>query len=171
MGHFHCGRRCVAREVTRVPAAKVRLRDAAARHLGSKSGYGAVIGEEYGAFMKWVTVALLFVCSCSILRAQECTVPADQYIGLDAGDGRCRPWPKKPEKLVLHGTPCTPELKGRLQEPLVPERVNGVLTGAKECVPIEWLRRFDPPRWMLDGSEQSADELKDDVDRLKSRRP
>jgi hypothetical protein len=125
-----------------------------------------------GSFMIWVAVALLFVCSCSILRAQECTVPADQYVGLDAGDGRCRPWPKKPEKLILNGAPCTLELKGRLQDPLVPESVNGVFTEAKECVPIEWLRRFDPPRWMmLDGLEQSVDELKDDVDRLKSKRP
>jgi hypothetical protein len=55
---------------------------------------------------------------------------------------------------------------------VVPESVNGVFTEAKECVSIEWLRRFDPPRWMmLDGLEQSVDELKDDVDRLKSKRP
>ena len=53
----------------------------------------------------------------------------------------------------------------------MPESVNGVFTEAKECVPIEWLRRFDPPRWMmLDGLEQSVDELKDEIRRLKGLR-
>jgi hypothetical protein len=76
--------------------------------------------------MKKLAVALWFVFSSSTSHAQECTPPADQYIGIDSGDGRCFPWPKKREKFKPDGWPCTPELKGRLESPF-PEFVNGKL--------------------------------------------
>jgi hypothetical protein len=121
--------------------------------------------------MKKMTVALLFVCSCSISHAQECTPPADQYIGIVLGDGRCLPWSKKQENLMTNAPRCTPELKGRLESPLLPEIVNGNFVSTKECVPIELLRRPDPPHsTSLDDLQRSIDELKDKIEQLKSGR-
>lgn len=74
--------------------------------------------------MKKMVVALLFVCSCSTSHAQECTPPADQYFGIELGDGQCLPWRKKHENLMTNAPRCTPELKGRL-EAFLPEIVNG----------------------------------------------
>src|SRR5258706_7985872 len=121
--------------------------------------------------MKKMTIALLFVCSCSTSHAQECTPPADQYTGIMFDDGRCFPWRKKQEKHLTNLPRCTPELKGRLESTLLPEIVNGEFVSTKECVPVELLRRPDPPRsTSLEDLQRSVDELKDEVDRLKSER-
>jgi len=121
--------------------------------------------------MKKMTIALLFVCSCSTSHAQECTPPADQYIGIVFGDGRCFPWPKKQEKYLTNLPRCTPELKGGLESPLLPKIVNGEFVSTKECVPIELLRRPDPPHsTSLDDLQRSIDELNDKIEQLKSER-
>ena len=122
--------------------------------------------------MKELTIALLFVCFCSTSHAQECTPPADQYVGIVNGDGRCFPWRKNQENLITNWPRCTPELlKGQLESSLLPEIVNGEFVSTKECVPIELLRQPDPPHSpTLDDLQRSVDELKDEVERLKSKR-
>jgi hypothetical protein len=121
--------------------------------------------------MKKMAVALLFVCSCSTSHAQECTPPADQYIGILFSDGRCFPWRKKQENFITDAPRCTPELKGRLESPLLPKIVNGEFVSTKECVPIELLRRPDPPHsTSLDDLQRSIDELKGEIEQLKSGR-
>ena len=158
---------------------RTKDRDARGRQRGSHGGsmrrrHDAKLNTPTeSSFMKKIAAAfLLSLWFCSTPHAQECMPPADQYIGIVLGDGRCFPWPKKLERFQKDAPHCAPELKGRLESALLPVLVNGEFVSTKECVPIEWLRRFDPPRWMmLDGLEQSVDELKDDVDRLKSKRP
>jgi hypothetical protein len=121
------------------------------------------------AISRKIPVALLFLCSCATSHAQECTPPADQYVGILFNDGRCFPWRKKQEKFIADVPRCTPDLKGQLESPLLPEIVNGEFVSTKECVPIELLRRPDPPRaTSLDDMQRSIDELKDDVEKLKS---
>ena len=121
--------------------------------------------------MKRIAIALLFVCSYSTSRAQECTPPADQYVGILFNDGRCFPWRKKQENLITDAPRCTPDLRGQLESTLLPKIVNGEFVSTKECVPIELLRRPDPPRsTTLDDMQRSIDELKDEIERLKSKR-
>jgi hypothetical protein len=93
-----------------------------------------------------LTIALLFVCSSGSSHAQECTLQSDQYIGVLTNDGRCFPWRKRLENLIAGLPRCKPDLKGRLESPLLPEIVNGEFSSTKECVPIELLRRSTPPR-------------------------
>jgi hypothetical protein len=121
--------------------------------------------------MKKMAVALLFVCSCSISHAQGCAPPADQYVGILFNDGRCFPWPKKQEKYLTNVPRCTPELRGQLESSLLPEIVNGEFISTKECVPIELLRRPDQPHpTTLDDLQRSIDELKGEIEQLKSGR-
>jgi hypothetical protein len=123
------------------------------------------------AISRKIAVALLFVCSCGNSHAQECTPQTDQYVGILFNDGRCFPWPKKQEKFIADVPRCTPELKGQLESPLLPEIVNGEFSSTKECVPVELLRRSAPPRsTSLDDMQRSIDELKDEVEKLKSER-
>jgi hypothetical protein len=118
-----------------------------------------------------IAVALLFVCACESSLAQECTPQTDQYVGILFNDGRCFPWRKKQENLIAGLPRCKPDLKGRLESPLVPEIVNGEFSSTKECVPIELLRQSDPPRsTSLDDMQRGIEELKDDVEKMKSGR-
>jgi hypothetical protein len=118
-----------------------------------------------------IAVPLLLVCSCATSHAQECTPQTDLYIGVLTNDGRCFPWRKKQEALIAGLPRCKPDLKGRLESPLVPEIVNGEFSSTKECVPVELLRRSDPPRpTSLDDMQRSIDGLRDDVEKMKSKR-
>jgi hypothetical protein len=119
--------------------------------------------------MKKLAVALWFVFSCSTSHAQECTASADQYIGILFDDGRCFPWRKNQEKFIANVPRCTPELKGRLEIPLLPKIVNGEFVSTKECVPNELQRGPYPRSTTLDDLKDEIDELKDEVGRLKAK--
>jgi hypothetical protein len=120
--------------------------------------------------VKKLAVALWLVFSCSTSPAQECTASADQYTGILFDDGRCFPWPKKQEKYLANVPRCVPELKGRLESPLLPEIVNGEFVSTKECIPNELQRGPYPPRsTSLDDLKDEIDELKDEVGRLKAK--
>ena len=115
-----------------------------------------------------LTIALLFVYSSESSHAQECTLQSDQYIGVLTNDGRCFPWRKRQENLIAGLPRCKPDLKGRVESPLLPEIVNGEFSSTKECVPIE----FDPPflaRLRSMTMQRSIDELKDEVKQMKSK--
>jgi len=124
------------------------------------------------SFMKKMAAAfLLSLWCCSTSHAQECMPPADQYIGIILGDGRCFPWPKKLEKFARDAPHCTPELKGRLESPLLPKLVNGEFVSTAECVPIELVHQPDTPHsTTLDDMQRSIDELSQKIDQLKSER-
>jgi hypothetical protein len=79
---------------------------------------------------------------------------------------------KKQEKYLTNLPRCTPELKeGQLESHLLPEIVNGEFVSTKECVPIELLRRPDPPHsTSLDDLQRSIDELKRKIEQMKSER-
>lgn len=117
--------------------------------------------------------AVLVVCFYSTVHAQECTPPADQYTGILQNDGSCFPWPKRQEKWLSGNIPrCTPDrLKGHLEPPLIPKIVNGAFDDTKECVPDELRYRPEPPRApTLEELQRSIDELKDEIEQLKSER-
>jgi hypothetical protein len=123
-----------------------------------------------------MAIAILAVCLCSTLHAQEagapCTPPADQYIGILIGDGRCMPWRKDQEKFFSTEPRCTAELKaGHFEYPMF-KVINGdVVFPDLECVPDELRYRPSPPQSpsLLD-LQRNIDELKDEIERLKQER-
>jgi len=77
---------------------------------------------------------------------------------------------KDKKKLIANVPHCTPELKGRLEIPSVPEFVNGELDLKKKCIPNELQREPHSPRsTSLDDLKDEIDELKDEVGRLKAK--
>jgi hypothetical protein len=116
-------------------------------------------------------MAALVICLSSTLHAQECIAPVDQYVGILFDDGRCLPWSKQQEKLLSDNTPrCTPDLRGPLESPF-PKIVNGAFVDTKECVPDAL--RYRPERPHPPSPEElqrSIDELKDEIEQLKSER-
>jgi hypothetical protein len=97
-----------------------------------------------------------------------CTPPADEYVGMWGSDGKCHPIHKiasLPANRLTDFNGCTPDLRGR-----------GTLTlsllslhGKDELVcdiPVQRL-----PRSPVEDLQQQLDELRDEVERLKSKRP
>jgi hypothetical protein len=79
-----------------------------------------------------MAIAILAVCFCSTLHAQECTPPSDQYFGTMLPDGKCHVLDKSTAQFFDRKNDCTPDLEGRGIMMLVPRKC--VIPGRDQLV-------------------------------------
>lgn len=103
-------------------------------------------------------------CELFFREIAHCTPPADEYIGLRESDGGCHPIRKSK---YMNFNDCDPELKGRGTLVLsFPAIVYGQIGSSLECmIPVR-----PPPPSPDQNLQQQLDELRDEIERLKSGR-
>ncbi len=90
-----------------------------------------------------------------------CTPPAEEYGGMWGADGKCHPIRKS---RLIDVNDCTPDLKGR--GTLTYSLLYTDIESAGCVIPVKPLPRSSPP----DDLQQQLNDLRDEVERLKSER-